>query len=64
MADSVDTGTPVDTHPLRIVREALGLSVEDLARAAGVSHSYLGRVERWEVEPTDSWLVQVLMSLR
>ncbi|MGE8358737.1 helix-turn-helix domain-containing protein [Pseudomonas sp.] len=54
-------GTPQVTEPavaaapplsrLVSLREAKGMSVEDLARAVGISPHYLGMIERGEREP-------------
>lgn len=41
---------------LRLLREAAGLTVRALAAEAGVSPSYLSRVETGDVEPTDKWV--------
>lgn len=41
---------------LRHVRTSLGLNLRDAAKAAGVSFTYLGQVERGERAPSDSWL--------
>jgi len=41
---------------LRHVRKTLGLNLRDAAKAAGVSFTYLGEVERGERAPSDIWL--------
>lgn len=41
------------------LREALALSIRQLAREAGVSHTYLSRYERGEVRPSRHWLRRV-----
>lgn len=44
---------------IRIVREAQGLSLRELAEGSGTSFSYLSRVERGLLTPTDRWLRSV-----
>lgn len=48
------TSAPADTHSLRelrALREARGQSIEQLARAVGISPVYLGLIEEGEREP-------------
>lgn len=37
---------------LRVLREAQGLTLRDLAHMSGVSHGYIGLIERGKREPT------------
>lgn len=49
--------TPTHIGPfLRHVRTTLSLNLRDAAKAAGVSFTYLGQVERGERVPTDAWV--------
>ena len=41
---------------LRHVRTTLGLNLRDAAKAAGISFTYLGQVERGERTPSDAWI--------
>lgn len=45
---------------LRVLRHSAGLTVRELARMAGVSPSYLSRVENGDVQPTDRWVRDVI----
>jgi predicted transcriptional regulator len=53
-----DAGTTV-----REMREALGMSQDDLASLAGVAQGYLSRFERGECEPSPRWLRDVKEAL-
>lgn len=44
---------------IRGLREELGLTLRELAAAAGVSFSYLAEVERGEKDPHARWLKAV-----
>jgi predicted transcriptional regulator len=44
-------------------RVALGVSIRELAREAGVDHTYLSRYERGEVTPSRSWLRRVALAI-
>jgi transcriptional regulator with XRE-family HTH domain len=41
------------------VREVLGMTQRQFARAAGIDHTYLSRYERGQVQPTRHWLRRV-----
>lgn len=54
------------THPgpaIRAMRQAQGLTLQDLAERAGTSYSYLSQVEREGRTPTDRWLRDVTDAL-
>lgn len=44
---------------VRESREALSLSIRDLASLAAVDHTYLSRFERGQVSPSRRWLREV-----
>jgi transcriptional regulator with XRE-family HTH domain len=48
---------------IRAVRTGLGLSLNQLAREAGVNASQLSKVERGIKEPSDRWLRDVKEAL-
>jgi transcriptional regulator with XRE-family HTH domain len=48
---------------IRSLREAAGLSIRELARAAHVDHTYLSRVEAAERVPSDRWVATVTQAL-
>lgn len=50
--------------PLQIVRQSLGITQRDLARAAGVSTGYLGLVEEGARVPDPIWTERVARVLR
>jgi transcriptional regulator with XRE-family HTH domain len=45
------------------MRQAAGLTLEDLARRADTTAGYLSRVERGERIPTDGWMRRVTGAL-
>lgn len=49
---------------IRCRRQVLGLTQEELADAAGVSNNTIGRIERWEVDPSVSTILSVYRALR
>lgn len=58
------TNTPNDTGlALRVMREAQGLTLRQLAEKAGVNFAYLSQVERGERTPNPRWLRSVLDAL-
>jgi transcriptional regulator with XRE-family HTH domain len=48
---------------VREIREALGMSQDELASLAGVGQGYLSRFERGECEPSPRWLRDVKEAL-
>lgn len=48
---------------LRVMREAQGLTLRQLAEKAGVNHAYLSQVERGDKTPNPRWLRSVLDAL-
>src|SRR3970040_1549762 len=58
MKDLLDYGTAIER-----LRERKGLSREDLARASGVSYSYLSEVERGLKRPSTDVLARLAMAL-
>lgn len=49
---------------VRELREAMGLSQEDLALESGLDHFHVGGIERGEVELTVDSLLKVALGLR
>ena len=54
---------PTKGSALRVMREAQGLTLRDLADKAGVNHAYLSQVERDIKTPNHRWLRSVLDAL-
>lgn len=48
---------------LRALRVAAGMTQEQVADSAGVSHSYLSRVENGLLEPTSEWIRIVAIAI-
>lgn len=48
---------------MRVMREAQGLTLRQLAEKAGVNHAYLSQVERGDKTPNPRWLRSVLDAL-
>ncbi|WP_350317231.1 helix-turn-helix domain-containing protein [Prescottella equi] len=48
---------------LRDLREAAGLTLGEVAHAAGVSQAYLSKVERGAHTPKPRWIARVLFAL-
>ena len=48
---------------LRALRKGAGLSLDNLAAAAGCSPSYLSRFENGDVKPTAKWKRKTLVAL-
>lgn len=48
---------------LRVLREEAGLTAREVALKAGVSESYLSRVETGSVEASASWLGTVTLAI-
>lgn len=46
-------------HAIKVIREAQGLSLRQLAERAGVNFSYLSQVERGEKKPSARWMAAV-----
>jgi transcriptional regulator with XRE-family HTH domain len=58
----IDMWEPAESA-VQEMREALGLSIRSLSRAANVSPGYLSRYERGLVRPTRHWLRRVATTL-
>jgi transcriptional regulator with XRE-family HTH domain len=56
--DSAATGTA-----LRVMREAQGLTMRQLAEKAGTTYGYISEVERGEKIPSSRWMRAVLDAL-
>lgn len=48
---------------LRNLREAAGLTLDEVAHSAGVSKAYLSKVERGAYAPKSRWIARVLFAL-
>lgn len=48
---------------IRALRRAAGLTLDQLSDAAGVSKSYLSRVENGLLVPTDGWISMVALAV-
>lgn len=48
---------------LRVMREAQGLTLRQLAEKSGTNYAYLSQVERGEKVPTSRWLRSILDAL-
>lgn len=58
------TNTPATQgSALRVMREAQGLTLRQLAEKSGVNHAYLSQVERGDKIPNPRWLRAVLDAL-
>ncbi|WP_066041977.1 helix-turn-helix domain-containing protein [Herbiconiux solani] len=44
---------------IRVLRDRAGITARELADRAGVSESYLSRVENGVTEPSDAWIGHV-----
>lgn len=53
-----------DEHPVRVWRDHRGLSVKDLAEAAGISPSYLSQIETGSREGTLETMARIARALR
>lgn len=54
---------PTTGTALRVMREAQGLTLRQLAEKSGTNFSYLSQVERGDKVPTARWLRSVLDAL-
>lgn len=54
---------PTQGSALRVMREAQGLTLRQLAEKSGVNHAYLSQVERGDKIPNPRWLRAVLDAL-
>lgn len=50
-------------HAIRVMRQAQGLTLRQLADKAGTSHAYLSQVERGDKVPSPRWMRAVLDAL-
>lgn len=60
------TATPATTGyglALRALRSAAGMTLDEVADAAGVSVSYLSRVENGVKVPSDGWVALVAVAI-
>lgn len=48
---------------LRLIRQAAGMTLEQVSNEAGISVSYLSRVENGVVTPTDAWVSIVAVAI-
>lgn len=48
---------------LKALRTAAGMTIDDVAEAAGISASYLSRAENEQVSPTASWIQVVAVAI-
>lgn len=59
MQNSQDSTGPA----LRVMREAQGLTLRQLAEKSGTNYAYLSQVERGEKVPSSRWMRAVLDAL-
>lgn len=48
---------------LRAIRQAAGMTLQEVADLAGISVSYLSRVETGQQAPSDAWVAAVAIVL-
>lgn len=48
---------------IRTLRTSAGITLADLAALAGVSQTYVSRVENGRVAPTDKWIALVVTAI-
>lgn len=59
----MQSSTPSPGQALRVLREEAGLTAREVAQLAGVSESYLSRVENGSAEASAPWLGNVAAAI-
>lgn len=62
-ATPITPKSPTVGASIRAVRKAAGMTLQQVCDEAGISLSYLSRVENGEKTPTGNWVQQVFLTI-